>query len=94
MLNDRLEEYWRLEEHLKTLQPGTDEYDKTLAQMSSYVHLMKQFPLWPVKSWWQKFAENQALVNATAMGVVAFATLYHERLEIVTSRVFGFVRFK
>ena len=94
MLENLVEEYMRLEEHLKTLKPGSDEYDKTLAQMNTYVHLMKQFPLWPAKSWWQRFIENPALVNATAMTLVALATLYHERMEIVTSRVFGWVRFK
>jgi hypothetical protein len=87
-------EYERLLEHLKTLEPGSDEFDKTLDQINKIIHVMKQFPLRPAKSWLEKFIDNPALVNATAMVLVAFVTLYHERLEIVTSRVFGFVRFK
>ena len=94
MLEDQVKELARLEEHLKTLKPGSDEYDKTLDQITRFVHVMKQFPLWPVESKLSRFFNNPALINATAMTVVAFVTLYHERLEIVTSRAFGFIRFK
>jgi hypothetical protein len=84
----------RLKDHLETLEPGSDEFDKTLDQLNKLAHIMILFKKEEPKSWWRRFADNPALINASAMTIVAFVTLYHERFEIVTSRVFGFVRFK
>ena len=91
-------EYKRLKDKLETLEPGTDAYDKTLDQFNKLVHMMikldddvrRKKP----KSKLSQFVENPALVSATGMLILGFATLYHERVEIITSRVFGMVKFK
>jgi len=93
-MKQELDEYIRLCDHLVTLKPGTDEYDKSLNQLNSFVHLMKQLPLYPAESMLDKILGNSALLNVGGMLLVAGATLWHERLGIITSRAFGFVRFK
>ncbi len=85
-------EYTRLQKHLEKLEPGTDEYSKTLKQFNDLVYIVKQFPLHAAESRLDKFMNNSALIGLVGNLAITLLILNYERAEIVTSRVFSFVR--
>jgi hypothetical protein len=87
-------EYKRLKDHLESLDPGTDEFDRTLDQLNKLVHIMMQVQRQPAESKLDKFLSNPALINGVFSLGIALLVLNYERLEIITSRAFNFVKIK
>ena len=95
MLLQTWREFDRLVDHIETVLPGTDEYDKVLRQMNQIIHMQEQIYKRPdMQSRWDWFFKNQALVGGVFTLIGTGAVLYHERLDVITSRAFGWLRFK
>lgn len=93
MMNDIWRESSRLIEHIGTLEPGTKEYDQVQAEIREFIHIenmVMQRPEWI--SWKDKLLNNQALVGGIFTLIATGSVLYFERLEIITSRAFGWIR--
>lgn len=88
------EEVMRLSLELASLVPGTKEYEQVaknleiLAPLSSIPEDRKE------KKWWEKILDNGPLVSALGTLTLGGAMLWHERAEIITSRVAGMLRFR
>ncbi len=93
MLNDVWRESGRLMKHIETVKPGTDEYDKVLREIMDLIHIqdtvMKR-PEWESRI--SKFVNNQALVGGVFTIGTTLLVLHYERLEIITSRAFSWIR--
>lgn len=92
-MNDIWRESSRLIEHIGTLEPGTKEYDQVQAEIREFIHIenmVMQRPEWI--SWKDKLLNNQALVGGIFTLIATGSVLYFERLEIITSRAFGWIR--
>ncbi len=90
-------ELTRLEEHIKTVEPGSDEYDRTLRQIQDFLHLQNQL----LQSYERvdesrldKILKNPAFVGGVFSLLATGWVLHHERLDVITSRAFGWIRFK
>ncbi|MCK5602230.1 hypothetical protein KAR91_10185 [Candidatus Pacearchaeota archaeon] len=97
MLGTLWRELHRLDETIEKEKPGTDEYDRLLKEIKEITIIENsileraEFKDWNV-SRLDKFLKNAPLVGAVGTFGVAFLTLNYERLEVVTSRAFGFVK--
>ena len=93
MLNDIWTESGRLMEHIKTVEPGTEEYDAVLSEIIDLIQLqdtVTKRPEW--SSWMSKFVNNPMLVSGVFTLGTTLIVLYFERAEIITSRAFGWIR--
>ncbi len=95
MLNDIWRETERLMEHIETVEPGTDEYDKVLGEIRDFIHLQNTvLDRQEFESWTDKLLKNSAFVGGVfTLGATALV-LYFERLDIITSRAFGWMKFR
>ena len=95
VLIDVWREAERLSSHIETVEPGTDEYDNVLRQIENLVRIENQIlERSEFDSKLDKFLKNQALVGGVFSLIATLAILNYERLDIVTSRAFGWIRFK
>lgn len=81
------EEVARVFVHLMTLEAGTEEYTKTLEELNVLVHISNS-----TESKWDKILKNPALIGTIGNLVLALLILNYERLDIITSRAFSFIR--
>ena len=90
-------ELQRLDKAIEKETPGTDEYErllkefKEITQIENSILQRPEFADWNV-SRLDKFLNNAPLLGAIATAGVTVLTLHYERLEIITSRAFGFIR--
>jgi hypothetical protein len=81
-------EFIRLFGHLTSLEPGSDEYQKTLDQMQKFDLIFKG------ETKLNRVLKNPALLNVIGTSLGLGMVLYHERAEVITSRAFGWLRFR
>ncbi len=88
-------EYDRVLELLKETDPFSKEYDMCLGKLKEIAHIKKMeteaFPP-PAPTGVAALVGNQALVAFVRDLTVTGAVLYHERTNVITSRIFSFVR--
>lgn len=82
----------RLINVMKKLEPGTDEYNKVLTELQEVVHMERQYKEKSVESKMDKFLNNPALVGLVSTWGATLLVLNYERLEIITSRAFSWIR--
>lgn len=93
LLFDREEQYDRLLTKLNSLEPGSEEYQKILENVNTLAHIDKVLhPHEP--SIMEKILANAPLVGGIFSLAATGMVLYHERLDVITSRAFGWIRFK
>lgn len=93
LLFDREEQFDRLLTKLNTLEPASEEYQKILENVNILVHIDKA--VHPHKpSTMEKILANAPLIGGFFSLAATGMVLYHERLDVITSRAFGWIRFK
>lgn len=90
-MNDIWRESSRLMEHIEKLEPGTDEYDKVLGEIRDLIHIQDTVTK-RHESWMERFLNNTALVNGVFTLGTTLLVLHYERVGIVTSRAFSWIR--
>lgn len=88
------DEFERLYAELRELKPGTGAYNQVLENINVLSHIEQRHKEEPAKSKMDKFLNNGPLVSSVFMSVLGFATLYHERAEVITSRIWSWIRFR
>lgn len=94
MYNEIRRELSRLTEHIARVRPGTDDYDSVLKEINDLVHIENTLLGRAPESRLDTILKNPAFVGGVFSLIATAGVLYHERLEIVTSRAFGWIRFK
>ena len=95
MIESTWNELTRLEEHIKSVAPGTDEYSKVLRQIQHLIQIQDLVaPEYrgATESGMDKVLNNPAVVGVIGNIVVALMILNYERMGIITSRAFSFIR--
>jgi hypothetical protein len=93
MMNTTWKELNRLAAHIATVEPGTDEYDRVLKNYNDIIHIQnsilgrKEFD-----SRMDVLLKNPALLGVIGNLAIAVLVLNFERLGIITSRAFNFIR--
>lgn len=97
MLTTLWRELHRLDETIEKEKPGTDEYERLLHEIKEITMIENsilerpEFKDWNV-SRLDKFLRNSPLLGAVATVGITVLTLHYERLDVITSRAFGFIR--
>ena len=93
MMLDLWNEFDRQIKHIKNVEPGSPEYDKSLSQIGEIVHIQnKILEREEFVSKMEKLLRNPALVGAVAQLGMTLLVINHERLNVITSRAFGWIR--
>ena len=91
LLFDREEQFDRLLLTLNTLEPGSDEYQKVLDQINTFVHIDERLhPQEPSRL--DKILANPALLGLFGNLTLGVLILNYEKLDIITSRAFNLIR--
>ena len=89
----------RLAAMLEHLDPGP-EYDDTVRRIKSLLELefqankVNETALFNETSWFEKILNNGPLLNLIGGVVGTILVINHERINILTTRAFSFIRFK
>ena len=89
----------RLVEMLKDLPPGP-EYDDTVRRIQNLLGLevlankVNETALPEKTSWLEKILNNGPLLNLIGGVAGTLLVINHERINVLTTRAFGFIRFK
>lgn len=88
-------EYVRVMEALAGESPGTSKYDQLLREANELLHIRKSYveaypP--PPPTGLKALLQNSALVGFGRDVVITAAVLQHERVNVISSRVFSFVK--
>lgn len=85
----------RLIEELAQLKPGTDEHNLVLGQLQKMItmtYALKE--LEKEETLLDRLLKSPGVISGLfTLGATAMV-LYHERAEVITSRAFGWIRFK
>ena len=82
------DEFGRLFEHLTSVEPGSDEYGKALDQMMKFDAVFKG----ETKA--DRILKNPALLQVIGSSLGLAMVLYHEQAHVITTRAFGWLRFR
>ena len=82
-------QYDRMVSELENLEPGSEEFNKTLQQLGQIVKLMKEIE---PESTIDKIMGNAVLVNLIGTWGLGFLLMNHERAHVITSRVGSWLR--
>lgn len=91
LLFDREEEFDRLLTKLHSLEPGSKEYQSILEQLNTLVRI-DSYIYKEEESKASKLLSNPALVGVLGNLAMTLLVLNYERLGVVTSRAFSFIR--
>jgi len=88
-------EYHRVLATLADTEPGSKEYDQLLREATELLHIRKTYveaypP--PGATGLKALLENSAVVGFCRDVVITSLVLKHERIHVITSRVFSFVK--
>ena len=88
-MNTLVDEAARIVEAMQEMDLDSKEYQLALASLEK-IHKMvpEEVP------WYDKILKNGPLVSGIAGAFGTCLVLYHERAEIITSRAFGWIRWK
>lgn len=88
-MNTLVDEAVRIVNAMEDMDLGSDEYQRALVSLEK-IHDMvpEEVP------WYDKILKNGPLVSGIFGGIGTCLVLYNERAEIITSRAFGWIRWK
>lgn len=88
-MNTLVDEAVRIVEAMKDMDISSDEYQRALESIEK-IHKMvpEEVP------WYDRILKNGPLVSGIFGGIGTGLVLWHERAEIITSRAFGWIRWK
>jgi hypothetical protein len=86
-------EYDRLYDKLGELEPGSKEYNQVLDQILRLYTTLLQVRDDDTKLW-EKLITNQAFVTGSFATLGTLMVISSERLHVITSRAFSWIRFK
>ena len=92
-MNSLWNEFDRLVDHLETLKLGSEEYDACLEQLNKIDQILQRVQP-PPKPLWEKLLSNQALVTGAFGALGTIAVISSERIHVITSRAFSWIKWK
>ena len=91
-MNNLWDEHGRLIDELGKLDPTSDEYRKVAQNLKTLDALLPRIE--EKDAWYWRLLNNQPLVGGTLTLVGTGWVIWHEKAEVITSRAFGWLRFR
>ncbi len=88
-MNTLVDEAVRIVEAMPDMNLNSEEYRQALIALEK-IHAMVP----PEVPWYDKILKNGPLVSGLFGGIGTCLVLYNERAEVITSRAFGWIRWK
>ena len=95
MIYQTADAFDRIIEHMKTVKPGSEEHQTCVAELETIARIQNEvYHRLDKESWTGRILGNAPLVTGIFGFVTTVVVLQHERLEIITSRAFNWIRFR